>query len=63
MSCITQQQDSLHTLSDHSQYSTRGTKLLHKEELVPILWKALQDTINRVAVLEQAISSLMSRTT
>ena len=37
-----------------------GTKLLHKEELVPILWKALQDTINRVAVLEQTISSLIS---
>jgi hypothetical protein len=39
-----------------------GTKLLHKGDLVPILWKALQDTINRVAVLEQTISSLMSRT-
>jgi hypothetical protein len=38
-----------------------GTKLLHKEELVPILWKALQDTINRVAVLEQTISSLISQ--
>ena len=34
-----------------------GTKLLHKEELVPILWKALQDTINRVAVLEAQMSS------
>ena len=37
-----------------------GTKLLHKEELVPILWKALQETINRVAVLEAQISNLMS---
>lgn len=38
-----------------------GTKLLHKEELVPILWKALQDTINRVSILEQTISALLLR--
>jgi hypothetical protein len=37
-----------------------GTKLLHKEELVPILWRALQDTMLRVSVLEQTISNLMS---
>jgi hypothetical protein len=37
-----------------------GTKLLHKEELVPILWKALQDTMARVTILEQTISNLMS---
>ena len=35
-----------------------GTKLLQKEELVPILWKALQDTINRISVLEQTVSAL-----
>jgi len=38
-----------------------GTKLLHKEELVPILWKAFQDAINRISVLEQTVSSLLLR--
>ncbi len=32
-----------------------GTKLLHKEELIPVLWKALQEAFSRIEVLEEKI--------
>jgi hypothetical protein len=33
-----------------------GTKLLHKEELIPILWKALQEAFTRIESLEKEIN-------
>jgi len=32
-----------------------GTKLLHKEELIPVLWKALQEAFERIESLENKI--------
>lgn len=35
-----------------------GTKLVHKEELIPVLWKALQEAIGKIEFLENEIENI-----
>lgn len=35
-----------------------GTKLVNKEELIPVLWKALQDAIQRIEFLENELQNI-----
>ena len=38
-----------------------GTKLLHKEELIPVLWKALQEAFERIETLESKVDDLQNK--
>jgi hypothetical protein len=38
-----------------------GTKLLHKEELIPVLWKALQEAFERIETLESKVNDLQNK--